>query len=72
MAKAMIFVRERRKVDKGEKKPRLALVGTAGTDLKIHAKHIRKQELEQIAAAIGADVVYLEAGQETDDDDEDD
>lgn len=71
MTKAMIFVRERRKIDKGEKKPRLAVVGVAGTDLKIHAKHIRKQELEQIGAALEAEVVYLEAGQDNDDEDDD-
>lgn len=59
-----IFVRERRKVEEGEKKPRYAIVGVAGTDLKIFAKHIRKMEIDQIASAIGADIVYLQAGKD--------
>jgi len=58
-----IFVRERRKVEKGEKKPRFRVVGVSDSGLKIYVKHIRKKELEQIAAATGANVVYLEAGQ---------
>ena len=57
-----IFVRERRKIEKGEKKPRFRVLGVSGGDLKIYVHHIRKQELEQIAAAAGAKVVYLEAG----------
>lgn len=55
-----IFVRERRKVEKGEKKARFRVIGVSGGDVKLYAKHIRKQELEQIAKAAGADVVYLE------------
>ena len=54
-----IFVRERRKVEKGEKKPRFRVLGVSGGDLKIYVKHIRKQELDQIADAVGADVVYV-------------
>ena len=55
-----IFVRERRKIEKGEKKPRFRVLGVSGGDLKIYVKHIRKQELEQLANAVGAEVVYLE------------
>lgn len=55
-----IFVRERRKVEKGEKKPRFRVIGVSGGDIKLYTKHIRKQELEEIAKASGADVVYLE------------
>jgi hypothetical protein len=62
MGKAILFVRERRKVEEGEKKPRFAFVGSVGTDLRIKIKHIRKKEIEQIASMIGAEVVYLEAG----------
>jgi len=62
MGKAILFVRERRKVEEGEKKPRFAFVGSVGTDLRIKIKHIRKKEIEQIAGMIGAEVVYLEAG----------
>ncbi len=54
-----IFVRERRKIEKGEKKPRFRILGVNGNDLKIYVKHIRKRELEQLADASGAEVVYL-------------
>jgi hypothetical protein len=57
-----IFVRERRKVEKGEKKPRFRVVGVSGGDLKIYAEHFRKKELEQIAQETGAAIVWLEAG----------
>ena len=57
-----VFVRERRKIEKGEKKPRFRVVGVAGGDVKIYSKHIRKKELEQIAGETGAQIVYLEAG----------
>jgi hypothetical protein len=54
-----IFYRERRKVDEGEKKPRFAVVGGAGTELRIHVKHLRKSELDQIAKSVGAELVEL-------------
>lgn len=60
---ATIFVRERRKVEKGEKKPRFRVVGVSGGDLKLYASHIRKKELDQISAATGAKVVMLDAGE---------
>ena len=53
-----IFVRERKKIDKGEKKPRLRIVAASG-DIKMFAKHIRKIELEAIANETGAQVIYL-------------
>ena len=59
---ATIFVRERRKIEQGEKKPRFRVVGVHGPDLKIHVEHIRKKELDQIAEASGATVVYLKPG----------
>ena len=58
-----IFVRERRKVEKGEKKPRFRIVGVSGSDVKIYVKHARKKELDQISAETGAEIVYLDAGQ---------
>jgi len=58
---AKIFVRERRKVEQGEKKPRFRIVGVSGSDLKIYLKHARKQELDQLAKSAGAEVVYLKA-----------
>ena len=66
MSQGKIFVRERRKITEGEKKPRFVVVGSAGTDLKIFTKHIRKMEIEEIAKQIGAELVILEAGQEED------
>lgn len=57
-----IFVRERRKVEKGEKKPRFRVVGVSGSDLKIYVKHMRKKELEQIKSETGSEIIYLEAG----------
>jgi hypothetical protein len=53
-----IFARERRKIEKGEKKPRYRVVAATG-DVKFFAEHIRKRELDTIAAAVGANVVYL-------------
>ena len=61
---AKIFVRERRKVEKGEKKPRFRVLGVSGADLKIYVRHIRKKELDQLSDATGAEVVYLKAGKE--------
>lgn len=71
MGKAKIFVRERGKIEQGEKKSRFNVVGVVGTDLKIYATHIRKMEVEQIAQAIDGEVVYLQAGKEDELDEED-
>ena len=57
-----IFYRERRKIGEGEKKPRYHLVASSGSDLKIHAKHVRKSELTQIAERLGAELVELKGG----------
>jgi hypothetical protein len=56
-----IFVRERRKVEKGEKKPRFRVVGICGSDVKLYVKHIRKKELDQISSESGAEIVYIDA-----------
>lgn len=56
-----IFVRERRKVEEGEKKPRFRVIGVSGVDLKLYVEHMRKQELDLIAQAVGAEVVLLKA-----------
>jgi hypothetical protein len=58
----IIFVRERRKVEKGEKKPRYRVVGVSDLNLKLYVDHIRKGEIEQIAEATGAQIVFLETG----------
>ncbi len=54
-----IFVRERRKIEEGEKKPRLRIVGVTGNDIKLYAKHVRKIELDIIVKESGAQVIYL-------------
>lgn len=56
-----IFVRERRKILQGEKKPRFRVVGVSGSDLKVYSGHIRKIELEAIATETGAKIIYLPA-----------
>lgn len=57
-----IFVRERRKVEKGEKKPRFRIVGVSGPDIKVYASHVRKSELDQISHETGAEIIYLQGG----------
>ena len=54
-----IFYRERRKVSEGEKMPRYQLVATAGVDMVVYGIHLRKNELEQIAEAVGAELIVL-------------
>ena len=54
-----IFIRERRKIEKGEKKPRFRVVAVAGVDLKFKVSHVRKQEIDEIAKAVGAEVSIL-------------
>lgn len=53
-----LFIRERRKVDAGERKPRFRVVAATG-DFKFFAKHLRKKELEALAAETGVKLVYL-------------
>jgi len=38
----------------------------AGVDLRFYSEHLRKKELEEIAAAVGAELILLKAGKETD------
>lgn len=57
-----IFYRERRKIKDGEKKPRFRLVGVSDCNLKMYADHLRLSELEQIAAATGAELIFLRRG----------
>ena len=57
--KAKIFYRDRTKIGEGKKAPRFKLVAVSGLDLKVYAKHVRRQELEQIAASTGAELVLL-------------
>ena len=65
-----IFYRERSKVREGNHQPRFHLVAVAGLDLKLHAQHMRKAELEQIAKELNAELILLarpEKGEEDDD-----
>ncbi|ACV64098.1 conserved hypothetical protein [Desulfofarcimen acetoxidans DSM 771] len=63
MEKAMLFVREQSKLRSNGENPSFIYEGSVGTDLRINFKHIRKIEIEQIAKLIGAEVVYLKASQ---------
>jgi len=61
---ATIFVRERRKIEAGEKKPRYRVVGVHDMNLRIYVEHIRKKELDQLVETTGANVVILKGGKE--------
>jgi hypothetical protein len=58
-----IFVRERQNVGQGAGRPRFAVMAVEGTDLKIYTQLIRMFELEKLAEAVGAEVVYLPRGE---------
>ena len=64
MEEAKIFVRERTNSSgkgKGKgKKPRFRIVATIGTDLKIKVFHLRKKELEELAEAAQAELIFME------------
>jgi hypothetical protein len=59
-----IFYRERRKVSEKEKKPRFKLVAVADVSLTFYSEHLRKKELEEIAASTGAELILLKASKE--------
>jgi len=59
---ARIFVRERGNVDEGEGRPRFAVVGVEGTDMKFFKTHLRQGELDKIAELTGAELVMLPRG----------
>ena len=63
-----IFVRERLKVGRGEGKPRFVVSATEGLDLKIYTIHLRKTELDALAEAVGAEIVYLPRGEDSGED----
>jgi hypothetical protein len=64
-----IFVRERRRVGRGEGKPRFMIVAVEGVDLRVYGVHVRKTELEAMAQAVGAEVIYLPRGEQGGEDD---
>jgi ribonuclease BN (tRNA processing enzyme) len=65
-----IFYRERQKVTEGKKQPRFMLVAVADVNLKVYGKHLRRSELDQIAAAVGAELILLTHGDKKYQDDE--
>ncbi len=62
-----IFVRYRRHVNQGAGRPRFAIVASEGTKLKVYKPRVRRAELEKIAAAIDAEIVYLPRGEHAED-----
>ena len=67
MEKAMLFVREQSESGKNEKNPSFIFEGSVGTDLRYNLKYVNKTEIEQLAKLIGAEVVYLRAGKNDED-----
>jgi hypothetical protein len=59
-----IFVRERRHAKRGTGRPRFAIVAVQGADLKVFKSRVRRAELETLAAAMGAEIVYLPRGEQ--------
>jgi hypothetical protein len=60
-----IFVRERRDAGRGTGRPRFVIVAVQGSDLKVFQPRIRRTELEALAAAVGAEIVYLPRGEQS-------
>jgi len=58
-----IFVRERRHVGEGAGQPRFAIVAVQGEDLRFTKPFVRQAELDKIAEATGAEVVFLPRGE---------
>jgi hypothetical protein len=54
-----IFVRERTRSKEGGRSPRYRVIATEGSDLRFHADHLRKVDIETIANDLGAQIVYL-------------
>ncbi|QYZ79643.1 hypothetical protein E2N92_09465 [Methanofollis formosanus] len=59
-----IYVRERNKVGSGVRQPKFRIVAVTGDNnsrrLWVESKHFRKNEIELIAADLGAEIVWLE------------
>ena len=58
-----LFVRHRRHVGKGEGRPRFSIVASHGVDLRVYKTHVRRAELEKIAADLDTEIVYLPRGE---------
>lgn len=59
---AKIFVRERNHIGELAGRPRFAIIGVEGSDLKFFKPHVRRSELETIAQSVGAEIVILPQG----------
>jgi len=57
-----IFVRERRQIGAGAGQPRFRIIASEGLDMRVYVPHMRRVELEQLAAAAGAEIVHLARG----------
>jgi len=57
-----IYVRERRQIGAGAGQPRFRIVASEGLDMRVYVPHMRRVELEQLAAATDAEIVYLPRG----------
>lgn len=62
-----LFARERRQYGAGAGQPRFRIVASEGLDLRIYVPHMRRMELEQLAAATGCEIVYLPRGEQSSD-----
>ncbi len=60
-----LFVRHRRDVGKGAERPRFTIVASHGVDVRVYKTHVRRAELNQMAAELGAQIVYLPRGEGT-------
>jgi hypothetical protein len=54
-----IYVRERTKSKEGGRNPRYRVIASQGGELRFHADHLRKVDIETIAKDLGAEVVYM-------------
>lgn len=54
-----IYVRERTKSKEGSRNPRFRVIASQGGELRFHADHLRKVDIETIAEDLGAQVIYL-------------
>jgi len=54
-----IYVRERTRSKEGGRNPRFRVVATEGGELRFHADHLRKTDIETIAKDLGAEIIQL-------------
>jgi hypothetical protein len=57
-----LCARKAQRWKRGRRTP-LEIVAVTGVDLKVYHSHIRKTEVEHIAADLGAEIVYLPRGE---------